>query len=251
MRLDKYLAPKYGSRTKAASAISRGIVKVNGKVTYCSYEVKEGDDIQIAEEEISFVSAGGYKLNRALEEFGFDVKDKIFADIGASTGGFTDCLLQHGAKKVYCIDVGESQLDDSLKDKNVVIIDNYNARNLNKGLFEEQLDGAVIDISFISLTYILQHVSEVICEKKYCLALIKPQFECQSHSVGKNGIVKDDAKKKQIIKKIYDFSLSCSLAPQKLCYAPIVKGKNTEFVILLEKGGTAVPFTQLIKSVNL
>ncbi|MCD8372295.1 MAG: TlyA family RNA methyltransferase [Clostridia bacterium] len=251
MRLDKFLAEKYGSRTKASAAVSKGLVKVNGKISFPAYEVKEGDDIQVAEEEISFVSAGGYKLYRALNEFGFDVKDKIFADIGASTGGFTDCLLLNGAKKVYCIDVGESQLAESLKDKNVVIIDNYNARNLNKELFSEQLDGAVVDVSFISLTYILQHVSDALTDNKHCLALIKPQFECESKNVGKNGIVKGDDKKRTIIKKIYDFALSCNLAPQKLCYAPIIKGKNTEFVILLEKGGKEVPFNALIKSVRL
>ncbi|MCD7729685.1 MAG: TlyA family RNA methyltransferase [Clostridia bacterium] len=251
MRLDKYLAEKFGSRTKASAAISRGCVTVNGKVSVPSYEVKEGDDIQIVKEDISFVSAGGFKLNRALAEFAFDVKDMVFADIGASTGGFTDCLLQHGAKKVYCIDVGESQLDQSLKDKNIVVIDNYNARNLNKELFAEELDGAVVDVSFISLTYILQHVSDVLCQTKICFALIKPQFECENRSVGKNGIVKDEAKRRQIIKKIYDFSLSCDLAPIKLCCAPIVKGKNIEYVIMLEKGGKEIPFDILIKSVRL
>ncbi|MCD8308282.1 MAG: TlyA family RNA methyltransferase, partial [Clostridia bacterium] len=174
MRLDKYLADRFTSRTKAAAAIERGCVTVNGRVSNPSYEVKEGDRIEVKEDEISFVSVGGFKLHRALIEFNFDVSGKIFADVGASTGGFTDCLLQNGAKKVYCIDVGQSQLAESLKDKNVVIIDNYNARNLNKGLFSEELDGAVVDVSFISLTYILQHVADVLSDNKYCFALIKP-----------------------------------------------------------------------------
>ena len=114
MRLDKYLSEKFGSRTKAADAISKKLVLINGKTVDPSYNYKEGDDIEIIRAEENFVSAGGFKLSKALKDFGYSVKDKVFADIGASTGGFTDCLLQNGARKVYCIDVGESQLDKSL-----------------------------------------------------------------------------------------------------------------------------------------
>ncbi len=251
MRLDKYLSEKFGSRNKAVAAIERGSVKVNGKVQPPSYTVKDGDDVQIAEEQTTFVSAGGYKLYKALNDFDFSADGKVFADIGASTGGFTDCLLKSGAKKVYCIDVGESQLDKSLLDKEVVVIDNFNARNLNKNLFAETLDGITIDVSFISLTYLLDAVSEVLCDGKHVLALIKPQFECESRNVGKNGIVRGADKHRRIIEKIYDFSVKCNLAPVNLTTAPIVKGKNTEYVILLEKGGRAVDFSKLIKNTAL
>lgn len=251
MRLDKYLSEKFGSRNKAVAAIERGSVKVNGKVQPPSYTVKDGDDVQIAEEQTTFVSAGGYKLYKALNDFDFSAEGKVFADIGASTGGFTDCLLKSGAKKVYCIDVGESQLDKSLLDKEVVVIDNFNARNLNKNLFAETLDGITIDVSFISLTYLLDAVSEVLCDGKHVLALIKPQFECESRNVGKNGIVRGADKHRRIIEKIYDFSVKCNLAPVNLTTAPIVKGKNTEYVILLEKGGRAVDFSKLIKNAAL
>lgn len=251
MRLDKYLSEKFGSRNKAVAAIERGSVKVNGKVQPPSYTVKDGDDVQIAEEQTTFVSAGGYKLYKALNDFDFSADGKVFADIGASTGGFTDCLLKSGAKKVYCIDVGESQLDKSLLDKEVVVIDNFNARNLNKNLFAETLDGITIDVSFISLTYLLDAVSEVLCDEKHVLALIKPQFECESRNVGKNGIVRGADKHRRIIEKIYDFSVKCNLAPVNLTTAPIVKGKNTEYVILLEKGGRAVDFSKLIKNAAL
>lgn len=251
MRLDKYLSEKFGSRNKAVAAIERGSVKVNGKVQPPSYTVKDGDDVQIAEEQTTFVSAGGYKLYKALNDFDFSAEGKVFADIGASTGGFTDCLLKSGAKKVYCIDVGESQLDKSLLDKEVVVIDNFNARNLNKNLFAETLDGITIDVSFISLTYLLDVVSEVLCDGKHVLALIKPQFECESRNVGKNGIVRGADKHRRIIEKIYDFSVKCNLAPVNLTTAPIVKGKNTEYVILLEKGGRAVDFSKLIKNAAL
>lgn len=251
MRLDKYLSEKFGSRNKAVAAIERGSVKVNGKVQPPSYTVKDGDDVQIAEEQTTFVSAGGYKLYKALNDFDFSAEGKVFADIGASTGGFTDCLLKSGAKKVYCIDVGESQLDKSLLDKEVVVIDNFNARNLNKNLFAETLDVITIDVSFISLTYLLDAVSEVLCDGKHVLALIKPQFECESRNVGKNGIVRGADKHRRIIEKIYDFSVKCNLAPVNLTTAPIVKGKNTEYVILLEKGGRAVDFSKLIKNAAL
>ncbi|MDE5788940.1 MAG: TlyA family rRNA (cytidine-2'-O)-methyltransferase, partial [Clostridia bacterium] len=122
MRLDKFLADRFASRTKAAEAIECGLVKINGKRVYPSYDYKEGDSLEIIEAEERFVSNGGYKLSKALKDFEFSVKDKVFIDVGASNGGFTDCLFQNGAKKVYCIDVGESQLDKSLLCKNVVVI---------------------------------------------------------------------------------------------------------------------------------
>lgn len=251
MRIDKYLAPKYGSRTKAAQAIEKGLVLVNGKVVSPSFELRDSDDLIFLEAEENFVSLGGFKLNKALKDFNFDVTGKVFADVGASTGGFTDCLFQHGASKVYCIDVGENQLDDGLKSKNIVIYDNFNARNLENSMFDEDLDGVVIDVSFISLTYILDKVATVIGDGKYVIALIKPQFECESRSVGKNGIVKDEKARGRIIEKIYDFAVGCNLAPQKLTTAPQVKGKNIEYLILLEKNGVPTDIKILKKFVNL
>ena len=236
MRLDKYLSERYGSRTKAANAISKGLVCVNGNRAEPSYDYKDGDELKISEEEESYVSAGGYKL----------------ANIGASTGGFTDCLLKNGARKVYCIDVGESQLDKSLLTDKVKVIDNFNARFLNKTLFNEKLDGAVIDVSFISLTYILKAVGEVLENGAQVLALIKPQFECEGRKVGKNGIVKDGKIHKNIIYKICDFSLECGLTPLEITNAPIVKGKNLEYVIFLEKDSKSIKNKELlIKSVKL
>ncbi len=252
MRLDKYLSERYGSRTKAANAISKGLVCVNGNRAEPSYDYKDGDELKISEEEESYVSAGGYKLAKALKDFSFTAENKIFADIGASTGGFTDCLLKNGARKVYCIDVGESQLDKSLLTDKVKVIDNFNARFLDKTLFNEKLDGAVIDVSFISLTYILKAVGEVLENGAQVLALIKPQFECEGRKVGKNGIVKDGKIHKSIIYKICDFSLECGLTPLKITNAPIVKGKNFEYIILLEKGSKSIKNKELlIKSVKL
>ena len=251
MRIDKYLSEKFGSRTKAAEAVVKGFVIVNGKTVSPSYEVKPDDKIEILEAEENFVSVGGFKLSKALKDFGYSPEGKVFADIGASTGGFTDCLLQNGAKKVYCIDVGESQLDKSLKSKNVVIIDNFNARELNKSLFFEQLDGAVIDVSFISLTYILEAVANVLPINAAVIALIKPQFECESRKVGKNGIVKAAKTHEKIIRKIYDFSVRCGLQPVKLTNSPIVHGKNMEYLIMLQKSaGQKAEIEYLLKSVK-
>ena len=252
MRIDKFLSEKYGSRTKAAEAVIKKLVIVNDKTVSPSYNVKPGDDIQFIEAEENFVSAGGFKLSKALKDFGYSPQDKIFADIGASTGGFTDCLLQNGAKKVYCIDVGESQLDKRLNKENVVVIDNYNARELNKGLFSEVLDGAVIDVSFISLTYILGGVSKVLDEGATVIALIKPQFECENRKVGKNGIVKDPKIHEAVIRKIYDFAISCGLQPQKITNAPIVQGKNLEHLIMFSKSSNVKSEIEyLLKSVKL
>lgn len=251
MRVDKFLADRYGSRTKAAQAVLKGLVLVNGKVVAPSYDVGENDDFDFIESGENFVSLGGYKLSKALKDFGYSVSGKIFADIGASTGGFTDCLFQGGAKKVYCIDVGESQLDERLKSENIVVYDNFNARNLDENMFSEPLDGIVIDVSFISLTYILGKAAAVLGDGKDVIALVKPQFECESKKVGKNGIVKDPKTRLSIIRKIYDFSRGVSLSPQKLTAAPEVKGKNREFLILLKKNGKEIGFNEIIKSVNL
>lgn len=252
MRIDKYLSEQFGSRTKAAAAVSEGLVLVNGKVVKVSYEVMPGDNIELIDASESYVSVGGFKLAKALKDFDFNVTGKIYADIGASTGGFTDCLLQNGVSKVYCIDVGESQLDERLLCEKTVVIDNFNARNLNSELFKEQLDGIVIDVSFISLTYILGAVSSVLKDGSYVIALIKPQFECENKKTCKNGIIKDAKVHEKILRKICTFADECGLVPQKLTNAPIIEGKNKEYLVLLEKNSPMKINTDiLIKTVKL
>ena len=248
MRLDKFLSEKFGTRTKAAEAIKANLVKVNGKFVAPSFDYN-GEQIEFIEREESFVSNGGYKLSKALKDFNFSVAGKTFVDVGASNGGFTDCLLQNGAKKVYCIDVGESQLDKSLLDKNIVVIDNFNARNLTPDMFDNDVDGAVIDVSFISLTYILPGVANILKDNDYAIALIKPQFECESKNVGKNGIVKDPVQRKKIVQKIISFALDLGLYAEKITKAPIKKGKNVEYLVLLNKGiNIKYDINKLIKS---
>ncbi len=231
MRADKYFAEKYGSRTKAAEAIERGLVLVNGKPIKAKTEIKETDVIVFVEAEEQFVSNGGYKLDRALKSFDFDCKGKVFADIGASTGGFTDCLLQYGAKKVYAVDVGESLLHESLcGDRRIIQMENVNARYLTKEDFPETLDGVVADVSFISLRLIFPVIKEILKEDGDAFVLIKPQFECEKKHIGKSGIVTPSAHA-EIVKKVLKYLAESGLYAFDIVNAPIRKGKNVEYLL--------------------
>ncbi len=235
MRADKYFAEKFGSRTKAAEAIEKGLVLLNGKACKPKDEVKETDTVSFLETEETFVSNGGYKLSRAVHTFGISCKDLIFADIGASTGGFTDCLLQNGAKKVYAIDVGESLLHESIrKNKKVVVKDNTNARYLEKMHFSDEIDGATTDVSFISLKLILPAIERILKEDGLAVVLLKPQFECENKNIGKSGIVHPSAHA-EIVKKVYGYCVENGLYPFGIVNAPIRKGKNIEYVLYLKK----------------
>lgn len=237
MRADKYCTEKYGSRTKAAEAIERGNVLVNKKRIKPSTEIGENDIVEFISPETQFVSNGGYKLARALEVFAFDCQGKIFADIGASTGGFTDCLLQNGVRKVYCVDVGESLLDKKLSlDERIVQMENTNARYLTANDFNDELDGAVIDVSFISLRLILPVLYGIIKSGGNIFALIKPQFECENKKLlSKSGIVTDKKLRKKIVSDIYNCCLKNNLFPQNLVNAPLREKKNVEYIIWLQK----------------
>jgi len=239
MRADKFFADRFSSRTKAAEAIERGLIKVNGKFIKPSDDVSEGDDILFIKAQEQFVSNGGYKLSKALKDFSFSPAGMIFADIGASTGGFTDCLLQNGAKKVYCVDVGESLLDEKIKaDKRVISIENCNARYMDKSYFPDEIAGVTADVSFISLKLVLPAAADILKDGGVIFALIKPQFECENKNIGKSGIVSKSAHKK-IISSIYDFCIENSLAPMDITNAPIREKKNIEYVAFLVKGGKA------------
>lgn len=239
MRIDLYLYKNgfYISRTKAAEAIEKGIIKVNGVIAKPSLNVESGCNIEILET-LTFVSNGGYKLEKARLDFGLDFSNKVFADIGASTGGYTDCLLKNGAKKVYAVDVGENQLDKSLlNNKNVVVMDNCNARTVLKTDFLDVIDGITVDCSFISLKLLLENLAKIVSETGYIVALIKPQFECAEKIKFKNGIIKDKKIQTKVCEGIYDFAIKVGLIPKNFTFAPIKKDKNVEFLILLEKFG--------------
>ena len=231
MRADKYFAERFGSRTKSAEAIEKGLVLVNGKTIRPKDEINGTEEISFPIAEESFVSNGGYTLDRAIKTFHFDCSGKIFVDIGASTGGFTDCLLQYGAKKVYAIDVGESLLHALLLgDERIVQMENTNARYLNKEDFLDEIDGVVTDVSFISLRLIFPVIKAILKEDGDAFVLIKPQFECEKKHIGKSGIVATSAHA-EIVKKVLKYLVECELYPHGIVNAPVRKGKNIEYVL--------------------
>ncbi len=251
MRADKYFAEKFGSRTKAAESIERGLVLINGKQIKAKTEIKEGDAVTFVEAEELFVSNGGYKLDRALKAFAYDCTGKVFADIGASTGGFTDCLLQYGSRRVYAVDVGESLLHESLRgDKRIVSMENVNARYLEKSDFPERLDGIVADVSFISLRLIFPVIKELLREDGDAFVLIKPQFECEKKHIGKSGIVAPSAHG-EIVKRVLGYLSENDLYPCHIVDAPIRKGKNIEYVLHIRgKREGSVPSQNIIEQVK-
>ena len=234
MRADKYFSDKYGSRTKAAEAIEKGWVLVNGKPIKPKTEIKDTDTVCFIEQEEAFVSNGGYKLDRGIKTFQFDCRDKVFVDIGASTGGFTDCLLQNNAKKVYAVDVGESLLHAKLLSSDKIVqMENTNARYLKKTDFNDEIDGVVTDVSFISLRLIFPVIKEILRESGSAFVLIKPQFECENKNIGKSGIVHPSAHS-GIVKKVLTYAQENGLYPFGIVNAPIRKGKNIEYVLYIK-----------------
>ena len=196
IRADKllYIKGLCKSRSAAQALIAEGKVLYNGKLIYKPSELlDENGDITVTEEQ-KYVSRGGYKLEGALNKFNIDVTDDICIDIGASTGGFTDCLLQHGAKKVYAIDAGHGQLDGSLLiDDRIINIENFNARELDINTAGELCDTAVMDVSFISQTLLHKNVYGVLKDGGKFITLIKPQFEAGRENVNKRGIAAESS----------------------------------------------------------
>lgn len=216
--------------------ISDGFVCVNGKTaSKASANVNENDDVSV-EREYRFASRGGDKLEKAFSDFSLDVKDKICADIGASNGGFTDCLLYHGAKKVYAVDVGDCAFDDRLKNNDrVVIKDNTNARDLTVDVLGEECDFACIDVSFISLKLVLPAVFSIVKNGGEIVALIRPQFEAGKKNLTKTGLVLSEKVRKSIVDDISAFAKDSGADVLAVTAAPIREGKNVEYLIRLKK----------------
>lgn len=250
MRLDVYLAGigLAKSRSRAAQLITGGFVAVNGKVVAkSSYDVTETDEVRLLGEEHRYVGRGGMKLEGALDRFHLDVRGLICADIGASTGGFTDCLLQRGAAHVYAVDSGHGQLDPKLaNDSRVTNIEGCNARYLTveqlsiTGPCGERCQCAVSDLSFISQTLVLPAVSGILVDDAIYIALIKPQFECGREAVGRGGLVKDKRQHIAAIKRVMESAVLSGLAPCGIMKSPITGGDgNTEFLMYAVKNGAA------------
>ncbi len=234
-RLDKVivnrgLAP---SRESAQILIEEGKILVKGKIGLKSSSLIDPD----AEISITggpkYVSRGGLKLEAALDNFGISLDNKKAIDVGSSTGGFTDCLLQRGIERVYCIDVGYGQLAWRLRqDKRVVVIERFNARNLSLEIVPERVDIAVIDVSFISLTKIVPSVIQVLKDTGEIVALVKPQFEVGKGEVGRGGIVREEEKRLRALKSISEFFLASGLNVNATMQSPITGYKgNIEYFI--------------------
>ena len=250
MRADKFFTEKFGSRTKAHNALERGLVLRDGRPLAPKDEVREGDVFTFAEKGVQFVSEGGFKLERALECFTCEVQGKVFADLGASTGGFTDCLIRRGAKRVYCVDVGTSQLDPSLLSTGkIVVMDDTNARFLTAKSFAEPIDGVVSDLSFISLRLVLPAICEILPSGGSALVLFKPQFECGGKGLGKSGILPVRLHG-ELLREFYEFCVSLGLAPCDVVNAPIRPKKNVEYVVWLKKGGDPIPEESFLRKVR-
>ena len=241
VRLDAYLDENgyFDSRTKAKQAIERGEVVLNSKtVDKCSFLVDDyvKHNVEIVRME-DYVSLGGYKLSKAIKDFGYSCADLVAADIGSSTGGFTDCLLKNGAKKVYAVDLNDDLLHRKLKEDDRVCRIIKNAKDLVNDDFSNEIDLIVADLSFISVTMVMPVFSRLIKSGKEMILLIKPQFETGSKTRFKNGIIRDEKLKLKACLDVYNSALEFGFAPKNITFAPLSKDKNTEFLILLEKDG--------------
>lgn len=237
MRLDIYLSMTQNiTRTKAKQMIESNFVKVDGKiVAKAGYELKDTSTVEISDN-FKFSSLGGDKLQKAFDDFNYSVKNKVCVDIGASNGGFTDCMLKSGASKVYAVDVGECAFDDNLKnDKRVIIKDRLNARYITQDDIGEVCDFASVDVSFISLKYILPAVYGLLKDGGETIALIKPQFEAGQKELSKKGLVLNSKTHQRICDEIKEFSVALGFKFIGLTVAPIKEGKNKEFLIYLYK----------------
>ncbi|WP_294953722.1 TlyA family RNA methyltransferase [uncultured Eubacterium sp.] len=226
------------SREKAKALIMAGIVYVNNqKVDKAGFELKEGDVLEVRGKTLQYVSRGGLKLEKAMQEFPISLAGKICMDVGASTGGFTDCMLQNGAVKVYSVDVGYGQLAWKLRtDERVVNLERTNFRYASREQIPDEIDFASVDVSFISLKHILPNLNALLADDGQAVCLIKPQFEAGKEKVGKKGVVRDLAVHLEVVENVIDLSTANGFSVCGLQFSPI-KGPegNIEYLIYLKK----------------
>ncbi len=237
MRLDLYLVQNqfFESRSKAQTAIKESCISVNGAlITKPNYEVELEDVVDIIKTTLPYVSRGGLKLEGAIKAFLLDFKDKIVLDIGASTGGFTDCALQHGAKLVYAVDVGTNQLALSLRNKKEVkLLEQTNILDITG--FPTTIDYILMDVSFVSIEKMLPAIDRFLTEDNAFVCLIKPQFEA-GKKYFKNGVIRDKAIHLQVLRKVEEALASYHMGIRKLIPSPILGGSgNKEFIALIQR----------------
>lgn len=255
-RLDVLLVKKglAESREKAKAIIMSGNVFVKEeREDKAGSMFDENVEITIKGNVLKYVSRGGYKLEKALEQYGVTVEGKVCMDVGSSTGGFTDCMLQNGAKKVYAVDVGTNQLAWKLRqNEKVVSMEKTNIRYLTKEEVGEEIEFASIDVAFISLTKVLLPVKELLMEHGEVICLIKPQFEAGREKVGKKGVVREQSVHIEVIEMVIAYARSIGFVPQKLDYSPI-KGPegNIEYLLWIRKNGVeSEAFLEYEKSIK-
>jgi 23S rRNA (cytidine1920-2'-O)/16S rRNA (cytidine1409-2'-O)-methyltransferase len=240
MRLDQALvrAGLSESREKAKALVMAGLVRVNGeRWDKPGRQIHPSARISVDPPFPPYVSRGGLKLEAALRDFSVPVKDKVLLDVGASTGGFTDCLLQSGARRVIAVDVGYGQLDWKLRnDPRVRLLEKTNIRHLRPDALGERADGAVIDVSFISLLLVIPPVSRLLLPDAFIIALIKPQFEVGKGEVGKGGVVREPALHEAVIQRVATLSEGSGWTVKGHIPSPIRGPKgNREFLIYLTR----------------
>jgi 23S rRNA (cytidine1920-2'-O)/16S rRNA (cytidine1409-2'-O)-methyltransferase len=249
IRLDQYVFQEgyTESRRKAQAIIMSGVVFVNNqKADKPGTMIKETDVVEVRGKELKYVSRGGLKLEKAINEYGIDLADTVCMDIGASTGGFTDCMLQNGARKVYAVDVGYGQLAWKLRnDERVVNMEKTNIRNVTLDMLDEKIDFFSVDVSFISLKHIFPVAFRVSSDTVKGVCLVKPQFEAGKEKVGKKGVVRDPAVRQEVIENVIGYANENGFYVNKLTFSPI-KGPegNVEFLILVSKDGSENTVTQ-------
>jgi 23S rRNA (cytidine1920-2'-O)/16S rRNA (cytidine1409-2'-O)-methyltransferase len=238
-RLDVLLVSKgfFDSREKAKRAIMAGLVFI-GQERYdkAGTMVPEDADIHVKGDTCPYVSRGGLKLEKSIKTWDLDLEGAVCMDIGSSTGGFTDCMLQNGASRVYALDVGTNQLAYSLRvDPRVVVMEKTNIRDLDTDSFEK-LDFISIDVSFISLNLVLPVASRLLKEGGQMVALVKPQFEAGREKVGKGGIVRDKSVHREVVENVVKYAENADLRPCGLSYSPITGAKgNIEYLLYMKK----------------
>lgn len=231
------------SREKAKALIMAGIVYVNNqKVDKAGFELKEGDVLEVRGKTLQYVSRGGLKLEKAMQEFPITLEGKVCMDVGASTGGFTDCMLQNGAVKVYSVDVGYGQLAWKLRiDERVVNLERTNFRYATREQIPDEIDFASVDVSFISLKHILPNLNTLLAPDGQAVCLIKPQFEAGKEKVGKKGVVRDLNVHLEVVENVINLAVENGFSVMGLQFSPI-KGPegNIEYLIYINKSANPI-----------
>ncbi len=253
IRLDEYLFVKgyFDSRTKSKQAVKRKEIYINGKLIDKPSALIADNDCNVEVRALkSFVSLGGYKLDKALNDFDYSVFGLICADIGASTGGFTDCLLQNGASKVYSVDLNDQLLHTTLKENPRVFEVVANAKDLHVNSFDSKIDLLTCDLSFISAKSVMGVFSNLLDYGKHLILLVKPQFENDTKIKLKNGIVRDGKIREQACRKVIDCAIENNFNPLNITTAPLYKDKNAEYLVLFEKDSEKISSEILSKFYN-